>query len=81
MSRRRLVTLDKAVRAIVKKHGSIREVERVTGIDKSFISRHMNGYRTQPSDAILTALGLHTVPLYEVIVKPKQNVTEDNKKK
>jgi transcriptional regulator with XRE-family HTH domain len=64
--RRKLVTLDVAVRAIVDRHGGVRAAAEATGVDKSFISRLMNGHKTHPSDATLAALGLAAVPLYEV---------------
>lgn len=65
--RRRLVTLEDAVRAVVDRHGGVRAAERATGIDKSFISRLMNGHKTAPSAETLQALGLRAVPLYEVL--------------
>lgn len=65
--RRHLVTLETAVQSIVTKHGGVRAAERATGVDKSFISRMMNGHRTVPSDETLRALGLRAVPLYEVL--------------
>ena len=67
VSRRGLVTLEDAVAAIVKKHGGIRAAERATGVDKSFISRLMNGHKVAPSEETLKALGLRAVPLYEVL--------------
>lgn len=67
MSRRRLVTLEQAVAAVVTKHGGVRAAERATGVDKSFISRLMSGKKVAPSDETLEALGLRAVPLYEVL--------------
>ena len=63
----RLVTLETAVGAIVKRHGGVRAAERATGVDKSFISRLMNGHKVAPSAETLQALGLRAVPLYEVV--------------
>lgn len=65
--RRRLVTLEEAVRAVVERHGGIRAAERATGVDKSFISRLMSGKKVAPSAETLEALGLRAVPLYEVL--------------
>ena len=62
---RRLVTLEAAVRAVVTKHGGVRAAERATGVDKSIISRLMNGHKTAPSAETLKALGLRSVALYE----------------
>lgn len=67
MARARLTTLDEAVAAVVKKHGGVRAAERATGVDKSFISRLMNGHKVAPSAETLQALGLRAVPLYEVL--------------
>lgn len=64
---RRLVTLEDAVRTVVAKHGGVRAAERATGVDKSFISRLMRGEKVNPSAETLSALGLRSVPLYEVI--------------
>lgn len=66
MTRRRLITLDEAVRKVVAYHGGVRATERATGIDKSFISRLMNGHKTAPSADTLKALGLRSIPLYEI---------------
>ncbi len=63
----RTMTLEKAVQAAVKKHGGVRATEAATGIDKSFISRLMNGKKTNPSDKTLEKLGLLAVPRYEIL--------------
>jgi transcriptional regulator with XRE-family HTH domain len=63
----RLVTLEEAVSAVVAQHGGVRAAERATGVDKSFISRLMQGKRGAPSAKTLEALGLRAVPLYEVL--------------
>lgn len=65
-----LVTLEAAVRSVVAKHGGVRAAERATGIDKSFISRLMNGHKVAPSAETLESLGLRAVPLYEVLKRP-----------
>ena len=67
---RRLVTLEEAVQAVVKRHGGVRAAERATGVDKSFISRLMRGQKVAPSAETLQALGLRAVPLYEVMKTP-----------
>ena len=66
-TRTKLTTLDAAVQAVVDRHGGVRAAERATGIDKSFISRLMNGHKVAPSAETLQALGLRAVPLYEVL--------------
>jgi hypothetical protein len=63
----KLVTLEEAVTKIVTKHGGVRAAALATGVDKSFISRLMNGKKVAPSEATLNALGLRAVPLYEVL--------------
>ncbi len=65
--RKKLVTLEVAVQSVVKRHGGVRAAERATGVDKSFISRLMNGHKVAPSAETLQALGLRAVPLYEVL--------------
>lgn len=66
----KLMTLEAAVLAVVEKHGGVRAAERATGVDKSFISRLMNGHKVAPSAETLAALGLRAVPLYEVLKRP-----------
>lgn len=63
----KLITLEEAVRRIVEKHGGVRAAEASTGVDKSFISRLMNGKKVSPSAETLEKLGLKAVPLYEVL--------------
>lgn len=65
----RTMTLEQAVKAAVKKHGGVRATEAATGIDKSFISRLMNGKKVHPGDLTLKKLGLRAVPRYEIIPK------------
>lgn len=60
----KLVTLEEAVRSIVKEYGGVRAAEAATGVDKSFISRLMNGKKVNPSVETLDALGLEAVPRY-----------------
>ena len=70
MPKPKLMTLEAAVQAVVAKHGGVRAAERATGVDKSFISRLMNGHKVAPSAETLEALGLRAVPLYEVLKRP-----------
>ena len=65
--KRRFVTLEEAVSAVVARHGGVRAASRATGIDKSFISRLMRGKKVAPSAETLRRLGLRSVPLYEVL--------------
>ena len=67
MPKPKLVTLEDAVRAVVEKHGGVRATEDATGVDKSYISRLMNGHKVAPSANTLEALGLRAVLLYEVL--------------
>jgi hypothetical protein len=69
-----LVTLEEAVRTLVEQHGGVRAAERATGVDKSFISRLMNGHKVAPSAETLEALGLRAVPLYEVLKRPNVGI-------
>ena len=62
-----LITLNEAVRRVVIRHGGVRAAALATGVDKSFISRLMNGKKVAPSVNTLRALGLESVPLYRVL--------------
>jgi hypothetical protein len=73
-TRRKLVTLEAAVQSVVTRHGGVRAAERATGVDKSFISRLMNGHKVAPSAETLEALGLRAVPLYEVLKTPNVGI-------
>jgi len=68
-----LVTLDAAVRGIVEKHGGVRAAASATGVDKSFISRLLNGKKTAPSDETLRKLGLHAAPMYALLQSAPQS--------
>jgi len=59
------LTLEEAVQRIVKKHGGVRAAETATGVDKSFISRLMNGKKVSPSADTLAKLGLEAIPRYK----------------
>ena len=67
----RTTTLELAVAAVVRRHGGVRAAERATGLDKSFISRLMNGHKVEPSAATLEALGLEAVPRYRILKQPR----------
>ena len=75
MPKPKLMTLEAAVRTVVAKHGGVRAAERATGVDKSFISRLMNGHKVAPSAETLEAMGLRAVPLYEVLKRPNARLT------
>ena len=60
----KMLTLEEAMAAIVKKHGGIRATERATGIDKSFLSRLSRGQKVAPSTETLAKLGLESIPRY-----------------
>ncbi len=78
MPKPKLMTLEAAVRTVVAKHGGVRAAERATGVDKSFISRLMNGHKVAPSAETLEAMGLRAVPLYEVLKRPNAKLTGPN---
>lgn len=60
----RTYTLEAIVKKLVVEHGGVRATEAATGVDKSFISRLMNGKKTNPSQETLTKLGLVAVARY-----------------
>lgn len=65
--KRKLITLEEAVQAVVDKYGGIRPAARATRVDKAFISRLLSGHKTAPSEETLNKLGLEAVPLYVVL--------------
>jgi len=62
-----VVTLQERVDALVKQHGSLREVARVTGIDVGYLSRLHSGEKINPSKNTLERLGFRRVVKYELL--------------
>lgn len=47
-----------AIKKLIRKHGSLRELSRNTGVDAGYLSHLKNGSKTEPSPEILRKLGL-----------------------
>ena len=64
------MTLKERIDHLVVKHGSLRAVSRVTGIDVGYLSRLHSGEKAAPEKAILGKIGLRRVVTYELIEAP-----------
>jgi transcriptional regulator with XRE-family HTH domain len=60
-------TLAERINVLVKRHGSLRAVARVTGIDVGYLSRLRAGERVRPLKDTLRRLGLKRVVTYELL--------------
>lgn len=60
-----------AAQALIKKHKGLRAACRATGIDPGYLSRLKNGAMSNPSETVLTILGLERVARYRKARKPK----------
>lgn len=59
--------LQRRVKALAERHGSIRALARVLKVDHAYISRLASGDKASPSDALLRKLGLRRVVSYEIL--------------
>ena len=59
------MTLQKCIAKLVRQHGSLREVARVTEIDVGYLSRLRSGEKVNPEKEKLRRLGLRRVVSYE----------------
>lgn len=62
--------LDKRIRELIAKHGTLRAVARHTGIDVGYLSRLERREKTEPSDEMLARLGLRRVVTYRRVKEP-----------
>lgn len=53
-----MTKIQEAVERLVKKHGSYRKAEAAIGINYAYLQRLATEARTEPSDEVLTILGL-----------------------
>ena len=60
------MTLADRINQLVLRHGSLRAVARVTGINAGYLSRLRHGVKTNPAPKTLRALGLRRVVSYEL---------------
>ena len=60
------VTLEEHLNQLVERHGSIRAVGRVTGVDYSYLSRLLGGERSEPGPDVLQKLGLKRHVIYSM---------------
>ncbi len=61
------VTLKEHIKYLVRIHGSLRGVSRVTGVDVGYLSRLASGKKEHPSTVTLGKLGLCKAANYEII--------------
>jgi transcriptional regulator with XRE-family HTH domain len=59
--------LSERVDELIRQHGSLRAVARVTEIDAGYLSRLCAGEKVNPSAPVLRRLGLRRVVTYERI--------------
>lgn len=59
------MTLELRIVQLVTKHGSLRAVSKVTGIDAGYLSRLASGEKIKPGAKILRKLKLRQVITYE----------------
>lgn len=53
-----MTKIQQAVEMLRKKHGSYRKADAATGINYAYLQRLATEERTEPSDEVLTILGL-----------------------
>lgn len=61
------MTLQERIDQLVKQHGSLRAVARVSEIDAGYLSRLRAGEKVNPEKAKLRRLGLRRVVSYELL--------------
>jgi hypothetical protein len=54
-----MTRIQKAARALIDKHGSLRRAQAVSGISYSLLSKIANGQHVNPTAETLEKLGLH----------------------
>lgn len=60
-----MTELGARITELMKRHGSLRAVARVTQIDAAYLSRLATGGKKNPSKETLRRLGLRAVVIYE----------------
>jgi ferredoxin-fold anticodon binding domain-containing protein len=63
-------TLGARISMLVDRHGSLRNVGKILGIDHAYLCRLQAGDKVNPSDAVLKKLGLQRVVTYKLRSKP-----------
>ena len=64
------MTLAERIDHLVKRHGSLRAVARVTEIDVGYLSRLRSGEKVSPKKDKLRRLGLRRLVSYELLKTP-----------
>ncbi len=67
------MTLTDRIDQLVRYHGSLQEVARVTGIDAAYLWRMARGQKCNPSRQVLESLGLMRVVDYRPLVRPAKD--------
>lgn len=62
--------LSACIDKIAKKHGGLRALARAAGCDAGYLSRLRTEQKTEPSNAVLAALGIERVVSYRVSKTP-----------
>ena len=65
------VNIQDRIEELVKQHGGLRAVARVTEIDAGYLSRLRSGEKVNPNKDKLRRLGLKRVVSYELLRNPK----------
>ena len=60
------MTLSDRIDFLCGKHGSLRAVARVLGMDAGYLSRLASGEKTSPSNTTLRKLDLRAITSYEI---------------
>jgi transcriptional regulator with XRE-family HTH domain len=63
------MTLQDAVKARIKEHGTLRATEKATGVDQGYLSYLAHGIKANPSPETLAMLGIKRTVDYS-LVKP-----------
>jgi len=58
------MTLSDRINKLVAKHGSLRNVAKITAVEPAYLSRLRSGKKFWPSAAVLKRLGLKRISIY-----------------
>lgn len=62
-----MISLTYRIRELIQEHGGLRPAARALQVDPGYLSRLLDGKRTEPSAALLKRMGLRRVVSYERI--------------
>ena len=61
------MTLKSRINSLIKTYGSLSNVASITGVDKAYLHRLLNGAKVNPSVTTLEKLGLRKEVTYRLI--------------